>query len=125
MTERRETVVPEESDREVMREALRLWYREDHREFPWRETTDPYEILVSEVMSQQTQLDRVVDAWAEFVDRWPTVAELADDDRAGSRSGPTTGSATTTAPATSTRPPNRSRPSSTGSFPVTPTIWRS
>ena len=82
MTERRETVVPEESDREVMREALRLWYREDHREFPWRETTDPYEILVSEVMSQQTQLDRVVDAWAEFVDRWPTVAELADDDRA-------------------------------------------
>ena len=82
MTERRETVVPEESDCEVMREALRSLYREDHREFPWRETTDPYEILVSEVMSQQTQLDRVVDAWTEFVDRWPTVAELADDDRA-------------------------------------------
>ncbi len=82
MTERREPVLPGESDREAMRDALRSWYREDHREFPWRETTDPYEILVSEVMSQQTQLGRVVEAWAEFVDRWPTVADLADDDRA-------------------------------------------
>jgi len=82
MTERRETAAPGESDRELMREALCSWYREDHREFPWRETTDPYEILVSEVMSQQTQLGRVVEAWTEFVDRWPTVADLADDDRA-------------------------------------------
>jgi len=69
-------------DIEAVREALRSWYREDHREFPWRETTDPYEILVSEVMSQQTQLGRVVTAWEAFLDRWPTVEALAAADRA-------------------------------------------
>jgi A/G-specific adenine glycosylase len=68
-------------DREAMQETLQSWYREDHREFPWRETTDPYEILVSEVMSQQTQLERVVEAWEAFLDRWPTVTDLADADR--------------------------------------------
>jgi A/G-specific adenine glycosylase len=72
----------EDVDVEAVREALSEWYREDHREFPWRETTDPYEILVSEVMSQQTQLGRVVDAWTAFLDRWPTVEELAAADRA-------------------------------------------
>jgi len=65
-----------------VRGTLLSWYREDHRSFPWRETTDPYEVLVSEVMSQQTQLSRVVEAWAEFLERWPTVADLADADRA-------------------------------------------
>jgi len=72
--------VPENRDR--IREALLSWYREDHRAFPWRETTDPYEILVSEVMSQQTQLSRVVEAWRAFLDRWPTPEVLADADRA-------------------------------------------
>ena len=69
-------------DTEVVRAALLSWYRADHRSFPWRETTDPYEILVSEVMSQQTQLGRVVDAWHDFVERWPTTADLAAADRA-------------------------------------------
>jgi A/G-specific adenine glycosylase len=65
-----------------IREALVSWYETDHRSFPWRETTNPYKILVSEVMSQQTQLGRVVDAWREFTDRWPTAADLAAADRA-------------------------------------------
>jgi A/G-specific adenine glycosylase len=65
----------------AVREALVGWYREDHRQFPWRETTDPYAVLVSEVMSQQTQLGRVVDAWEAFLERWPTVGELAAADR--------------------------------------------
>ncbi|EMA53293.1 MULTISPECIES: A/G-specific adenine glycosylase [Halococcus] len=69
-------------DRAAVRRALVEWYEDDHRSFPWRETTDPYEILVSEVMSQQTQLDRVVDAFAEFVERWPDAATLAAVDRA-------------------------------------------
>jgi A/G-specific adenine glycosylase len=68
-------------DRDAVRTALVEWYAADHREFPWRETDDPYEILVSEVMSQQTQLDRVVDAWDAFLDRWPTVETLATADR--------------------------------------------
>ncbi|WP_247000917.1 A/G-specific adenine glycosylase [Halosolutus gelatinilyticus] len=69
-------------DLDAVREALIAWYEADHRSFPWRETDDPYEILVSEVMSQQTQLDRVVAAWEDFLDRWPTTAELAAADRA-------------------------------------------
>jgi A/G-specific adenine glycosylase len=69
-------------DLEPVREALLSWYEREHREFPWRETTDPYRILVSEVMSQQTQLDRIVEPWAAFVERWPTVEALADADRA-------------------------------------------
>ena len=66
----------------AVRDALTSWYEADHRAFPWRETDDPYEILVSEVMSQQTQLDRVVDAWRDFLGRWPTVEALAAADRA-------------------------------------------
>ena len=61
----------------AVRSALIEWYEADHREYPWRETDDPYAILVSEIMSQQTQLDRVVEAWDAFLDRWPTVDDLA------------------------------------------------
>ncbi|PSP85098.1 A/G-specific adenine glycosylase [Halobacteriales archaeon QS_1_68_17] len=75
-----EAAVP--GDVAAVRAALIEWYEEDHREFPWRRTDDPYEILVSEVMSQQTQLGRVVDAWAAFLERWPTVGDLAAADRA-------------------------------------------
>ena len=65
-----------------VRSALIGWYETDHREYPWRQTDDPYEILVSEVMSQQTQLDRVVTAWRDFLEQWQTVDELASADRA-------------------------------------------
>ncbi|XVH31845.1 A/G-specific adenine glycosylase [Haloferacaceae archaeon DSL9] len=68
-------------DFEAVRAALVEWYEADHREYPWRRTTDPYAILISEVMSQQTQLDRVVEAWGAFLDEWPTVADLAAADR--------------------------------------------
>jgi A/G-specific adenine glycosylase len=73
------TLVPD--DVAALRTALVEWYEDDHRGFPWRETTDPYEILVSEVMSQQTQLSRVVDAWRDFVERWPDVEALSTADR--------------------------------------------
>ena len=65
----------------AVRKALVSWYERDHRSFPWRETDDPYAILVSEVMSQQTQIDRVVSAWESFLDRWPTVDDLAAAER--------------------------------------------
>ncbi|MFB6132269.1 MAG: A/G-specific adenine glycosylase [Halanaeroarchaeum sp.] len=70
------------ADLNAPRSALVAWYEADHRAFPWRETSDPYAILVSEVMSQQTQLDRVVPAWEAFLDRWPTVDALSAADRA-------------------------------------------
>jgi len=69
-------------DADAVRTALVEWYEADHREYPWRQTTDAYEILVSEVMSQQTQLDRVVEAWTDFLEEWPTVDDLAAADRA-------------------------------------------
>ena len=72
--------LPEDAD--AVRAALVEWYETDHREYPWRQTEDPYEILVSEVMSQQTQLDRVVEAWTDFLEVWPTVEDLAAADRA-------------------------------------------
>ena len=69
------------ADLDAVREALIAWYETDHRDFPWRRTEDPYEVLVSEVMSQQTQLDRVVPAWEDFLDEWPTTVDLAAADR--------------------------------------------
>jgi A/G-specific adenine glycosylase len=59
-------------------ELLLAWYQENGRELPWRQTTDPYAILVSEVMAQQTQIDRVVPRWARWLERWPTVEGLAE-----------------------------------------------
>ena len=77
-----ESAFPPPDDLDPVREALVEWYEDDHRAFPWRETADPYAILVSEVMSQQTQLGRVVSAFADFVEQWPDAAALAAADRA-------------------------------------------
>ena len=58
-------------------EALLAWYGENARDLPWRHTHDPYAILVSEVMLQQTQVTRVVPRYLEWLERWPTVEALA------------------------------------------------
>ena len=71
-----------EVDLGPVRSALLTWYAANRRSFPWRETDDPYAILVSEVMSQQTQLDRIVEPWEAFLERWPTPQALAGADRA-------------------------------------------
>ncbi len=60
-----------------MRATLLRWYSANGRELPWRETDDPYAILVSEVMLQQTQVERVIPRWTRWLARWPTVEELA------------------------------------------------
>src|SRR5665213_2757907 len=60
-----------------MKDLLLAWYSQNKRPLPWRETTDPYSILVSEVMLQQTQVDRVVPRWQAWLVRWPTVEALA------------------------------------------------
>ncbi|MDE3223975.1 MAG: A/G-specific adenine glycosylase [Nitrospirota bacterium] len=56
---------------------LLKWYREHGRDLPWRKTSDPYKILVSEVMLQQTQVDRVIPKYHEFLDRYPSFHALA------------------------------------------------
>jgi A/G-specific adenine glycosylase len=56
---------------------LSAWFRDNGRDLPWRRTSDPYGILVSEVMLQQTQVERVVPRWQRWLERWPTVGALA------------------------------------------------
>jgi A/G-specific adenine glycosylase len=53
------------------------WFAEHGRDLPWRRTRDPYAILVSEVMLQQTQVERVIPRYLVWLDRWPTVSALA------------------------------------------------
>ena len=60
-----------------MDEHLLAWYRANGRDLPWRKTKDPYAILVSECMAQQTQVDRVIPRWHAWLERWPTVDTLA------------------------------------------------
>lgn len=57
---------------------LRAWYRRQHRDLPWRMTRDPYRVLVSELMLQQTQVSRVLEFYARFIERFPTMRHLAD-----------------------------------------------
>lgn len=64
--------------RAASRGALLAWFDRSRRELPWRRTADPYAIWVSEVMLQQTQVDRVVPYWQRFLSRFPTVASLAE-----------------------------------------------
>ena len=56
---------------------LLRWFRKNGRDLPWRRTRDPYKILVSEVMLQQTQVERVRDYYARFLREYPTVRDLA------------------------------------------------
>ena len=60
-----------------MKSALLAWFAENGRALPWRRTNDPYAILVSEVMLQQTQVERVVPRYEAWLERWPTAAALA------------------------------------------------
>ncbi len=57
--------------------ALLQWYAHAQRDLPWRVTSDPYAILVSEIMLQQTQVDRVLPKYQEFLSAFPTLADLA------------------------------------------------
>ncbi len=60
-----------------MEPLLLAWYARNGRDLPWRRTRDPYAILVSEVMLQQTQVGRVVPRYLAWLERWPTVEALA------------------------------------------------
>jgi A/G-specific adenine glycosylase len=58
------------------------FYRRHKRDLPWRKTTDPYKILLSELMLQQTQVNRVVNYYKHWIKRWPTIHNLAAASRA-------------------------------------------
>jgi A/G-specific adenine glycosylase len=56
---------------------LRAWFRRAGRQLPWRDTRDPYRVLVSEAMLQQTQVARVLEYYPQFLERFPTLERLA------------------------------------------------
>jgi A/G-specific adenine glycosylase len=60
-----------------VQEAVLAWFEREGRDLPWRRTRDPYAILVSEMMLQQTQVARVVPRYLEWLERWPTPRALA------------------------------------------------
>ncbi len=73
--ERRLRALP--ANAKAFRRRLLAWYGRHQRPLPWRRTRDPYAILVSEIMLQQTQVSRVEDYWTRFLRRYPTVDDLA------------------------------------------------
>src|SRR5687768_12084528 len=70
--------LPAPPQRRRFRRRLLDWYRRNGRDLPWRRTRDPYSILVSEVMLQQTQVDRVLPKYHEWLDKFPTLQALAE-----------------------------------------------
>jgi A/G-specific adenine glycosylase len=58
-------------------DVLLAWFRRHGRDLPWRRTRDPYAVLVSEVMLQQTQVERVIPRYERWLERWPSPAALA------------------------------------------------
>jgi A/G-specific adenine glycosylase len=68
---------PPQEARRWFRSRLLTWYRRNGRSLPWRDTSDPYHILVSEVMLQQTQVDRVLPKYHEWLAKYPTLDALA------------------------------------------------
>ena len=65
------------SQKRRFQQRLLKWYGEHGRDLPWRKTSDPYHILISEVMLQQTQVDRVIPRWQAWMQRWPAPEDLA------------------------------------------------
>jgi len=72
--------LPDPDARAWFRRTLLRWYRAHGRSLPWRETSDPYHILVSEVMLQQTQVDRVLPKYHEWLAKFPSLEALAAAD---------------------------------------------
>lgn len=63
--------------KEAFRKALTGWFNKEKRDLPWRRTTDPYKIWVSEVMLQQTRVDTVIPYYERFIETFPTITDLA------------------------------------------------
>jgi A/G-specific adenine glycosylase len=67
-------------DKEKFQKKILQFYQDHKRNLPWRKTTDPYNILLSEFMLQQTQVSRVIDYYIHWVDNWPTIERLAKEE---------------------------------------------
>ncbi|MGC4085203.1 MAG: hypothetical protein QM736_24560 [Vicinamibacterales bacterium] len=74
--------IPAPPERRRFRQRLLTWYGRHGRDLPWRRTDDPYHILVSEIMLQQTQVDRVLPKYHEWLEKFPSFHALASADEA-------------------------------------------
>lgn len=70
-------MIPDRERAAAFSRSLRSWFRRNGRDLPWRRTRDPYRVLVSEAMLQQTQVARVVDYYDRFLARFPSLDALA------------------------------------------------
>lgn len=80
MNRQKDQVQPSQSEisLQMIVEPLLAWYDQNARKLPWRENTDPYRVWISEIMLQQTRVDTVIPYFERFIDRLPTVQDLAD-----------------------------------------------
>jgi A/G-specific adenine glycosylase len=69
--------LPLAREKQAFRRRLLAWYDRNGRDLPWRFAKDPYQILVSEIMLQQTQVDRVLPKYREWLERFPSFESLA------------------------------------------------
>jgi A/G-specific adenine glycosylase len=69
---------PDMTNLPIIQQTLLDWYAREGRDLPWRRVRDPYAILVSELMLQQTQVDRVIPKWKEWLEQFPTIEALAE-----------------------------------------------
>jgi len=69
--------MPDSDNKRFFSRELLIWYRKQRRDLPWRRTRDPYHIWVSEIMLQQTRVDTVIPYFNRFLERFPTVGDLA------------------------------------------------
>lgn len=69
--------LPSRSHVKYVQKKILTYYKENGRDLPWRTTTDPYKILVSEIMLQQTHVDRVIPFYTTWIRKWPTIHDLA------------------------------------------------
>ena len=61
----------------ILHDTLINWYAENHRDLPWRHDPTPYEVWLSEVILQQTRVSQGMDYYLRFIEKWPTVTDLA------------------------------------------------
>ncbi len=71
---------PDEKKVEEFQERILNWWKENARDLPWRREPTPYNVLISEIMLQQTQVNRVIPKFHEFLEAFPDIASLANAD---------------------------------------------
>ena len=72
---------PSEATVQYFRQSLIEWGEQNYRSFPWRETRDPYKVLIAELLLHRTRASQVVDVYISFLDRYPDIPALSRADR--------------------------------------------